>query len=113
MKKIEAIIRPEYFQRLREEIETFGIKGLTVSEVGGCGVQKGKQGIFRGNTFEITLLPKVKVELVIDEEKVEALVEIIKKCCTTGEAGDGKIFISTIEQAIRIRTGESGLSAIV
>lgn len=113
MKKVEAIIRPEYFQKLREEVEKFGIKGLTVSEVGGCGVQKGKQGMFRGNTFEITLLPKVKVEIVIDEESVDSLVSIIQESCSTGEVGDGKIFISSIEQVIRIRTGESGKSAII
>ncbi len=113
MKKVEAIIRPEYFQNLRTEIEKFGIKGLTVYEVGGCGVQQGKQGLFRGNSFEITLLPKLKVEIVIDEENVEDLVSIIQNTCATGEVGDGKIFITSIDQAIRIRTGESGLSAII
>ncbi|WP_209124944.1 P-II family nitrogen regulator [Alkalihalobacillus sp. BA299] len=113
MKKIEAIIRPENFQKLREEIEKFGVKGLTVSEVGGCGVQKGKQGLFRGNTFEITLLPKVKVEIVTDVESVDSLVTIIKKTCTTGEVGDGKIFIYPIEEVIRIRTGQRGTEAIV
>lgn len=112
LKKIEVIIRPERFQYLRKEILQLGIAGLTVSEVAGCGLQKGKTGLFRGNTFEITLLPKIKVELVVNDEVVEAIVDCITKTCSTGKIGDGKIFVSPIENAIRIRTGENGEEAI-
>lgn len=112
MKKVEVIIRPEHFQSLRKGIQKIGISGLTVSEVAGCGLQKGKTGLFRGNSFEITLLPKVKVEMVIDDVMVEDIVNIITKTCSTGQTGDGKIFIYSIEDAIRIRTGESGLEAL-
>lgn len=113
MKKVEAIIRPETFLALREKLEEVGINGLTVSEVAGCGQQKGQQGLFRGNTFEIKLLPKVKVEMVVEAEYVDEIVQIIQETCSSNTVGDGKIFIYTIEDAIRIRTGESGKLAIL
>ncbi len=113
MKKVEAIIRPENFQALRDKLEEIGINGLTVSEVAGCGQQKGQQGLFRGNTFEIKLLPKVKVEMVVEPEFVDEIVQIIQATCSTNTIGDGKIFIIPIENAIRIRTGEDGIQAIV
>ncbi|WP_078548198.1 P-II family nitrogen regulator [Litchfieldia alkalitelluris] len=113
MKKVEAIIRPENFQALRDKLEEVGINGLTVSEVAGCGQQKGQQGLFRGNTFEIRLLPKVKVEMVVEAEYVDEIVQIIQSTCSTNTVGDGKIFIIPIENAIRIRTGEDGNKAIV
>lgn len=113
MKKVEAIIRPENFQALRDKLEEVGINGLTVSEVAGCGQQKGQQGLFRGNTFEIRLLPKVKVEMVVEAEYVDEIVQIIQSTCSTNNVGDGKIFIIPIENAIRIRTGEDGNKAIV
>ncbi|MCD8500893.1 MAG: P-II family nitrogen regulator [Bacillaceae bacterium] len=112
MKKIEVIIRPELFQDFRREMLQVGVTGLTVSEVAGCGLQKGKTGLFRGNTFEITLLPKVKVELIVSDDFVETVIGCITKTCSTGKIGDGKIFIYPIEDAIRIRTGENGLEAI-
>lgn len=113
MKKIEAIIRPENFQALRTSLEEVGINGLTVSEVAGCGQQKGQQGLFRGNKFDIKLLPKIKVEMVVETEHVDEIVNIIKTTCGTSSIGDGKIFIFNVEDAIRIRTGESGKEAIV
>ncbi|MCG1020069.1 P-II family nitrogen regulator [Sutcliffiella horikoshii] len=113
MKKVEAIIRPETFRALREKLEEVGINGLTVSEVAGCGQQKGQQGLFRGNTFEIKLLPKVKVEMVVEAEFVDEIVQIIQETCSSNTVGDGKIFIYPIEDAIRIRTGENGKLAII
>lgn len=113
MKKIETIIRPEHFQSLRQKLEEVGINGLTVSEVAGCGQQKGQQGVFRGNKFEIKLLPKIKVEMVIEAEHVDEIIQIIQSTCSTNTIGDGKIFILPVEDAIRIRTGESGKEAIV
>ncbi|OEH91661.1 P-II family nitrogen regulator [Bacillus solimangrovi] len=113
MKKVEAIIRPEQFQALRSKLEQIGIHGLTVSEVAGCGKQKGKEGIFRGNRFEINLYPKVKVEMIIEEQQVNNIVESIQLTCSTGEVGDGKIFIYPVENVIRIRTGEHGYKALI
>lgn len=113
LKKVEAIIRPETFRALRDMLEEVGINGLTVSEVAGCGQQKGQQGLFRGNTFEIKLLPKVKVEMVVEDEFVDEIIHIIQDTCSTNTVGDGKIFIYPVENAIRIRTGESGKKAIV
>lgn len=112
MKKVECIIRPETFRPLLEKLEKIGINGLTVSEVAGCGQQKERQGLFRGNTFDIKLLPKIKVEMVVETEFVEEVVAIIQDACNTNIVGDGKIFIYTIENAIRIRTGEQGKQAL-
>ncbi|MCA1031009.1 P-II family nitrogen regulator [Bacillus timonensis] len=112
MKKIEAIIRPEHFQHLRSQLETIGISGLTVSEVAGCGRQKGQQGHFRGSSFEIKLVGKVKVEMIIDSNRVDEIIEIICSTCSTNSVGDGKIFVFPVEDAIRIRTGERGIEAI-
>ncbi|MEC1810654.1 P-II family nitrogen regulator [Bacillus licheniformis] len=113
MKKIETIIRPEQFPRLRKKLEEVGINGLTVSEVAGCGQQRGKQALFRGTSYEIKLLPKLKVEMVIESESVDEIIKIIESTCSTNTVGDGKIFVLPIENAIRIRTGESGKEAIV
>ncbi|MDT2048139.1 transcriptional regulator [Priestia aryabhattai] len=113
MKKVEAIIRPEKFQSLREKLEEVGINGLTVSEVAGCGQQKGEQGLFRGQSFEIKLVPKVKVEMVVEAEHVDEIIKIVQSTCSTNQIGDGKIFVYSIEDAVRIRTGEAGLQAIL
>ncbi|WP_040979699.1 P-II family nitrogen regulator [Oceanobacillus jeddahense] len=112
MKKVEAIIRPEKFQDLREKLSAIGFDGLTVTEAAGTGKQKGKIGIYRSTEFEVTLLSKLKVELVISDERLDDIVGHIIDTCKTGQIGDGKIFISPIEQVIRIRTGESGTKAI-
>lgn len=113
MKKIEAVIRPEAFTTLRERLDKSGVNGLTVSEVAGCGQQKGLKGVFRGNQYEIKLYPKVKVEMVIDDDQVEEIIAIIQSTCATGQVGDGKIFIFPVEDVIRIRTGEQGKEAIM
>ncbi|MEI5906500.1 P-II family nitrogen regulator [Bacillus spongiae] len=113
MKKIEAIIRPEAFQHLREGLSAVGISGLTVSEAAGCGKQKGKQGIFRGTTFEIQLVPKVKVEMIVEEEKLDEIIDVIMSHCSTNTVGDGKIFIYPVEDVIRIRSGERGREAVL
>jgi nitrogen regulatory protein P-II 1 len=113
MKKIEAVIRPEKFPQLRIKLEEFGVYGLTVTEAAGCGLQEGKTGVFRGNKYEINLFPKVKVEMVVTQDKVEDIVDLIQEVCSEGLIGDGKIFILPIENAIRIRTGERGKGAII
>ncbi|MGM7702654.1 P-II family nitrogen regulator [Pseudalkalibacillus sp. Hm43] len=113
MKKIEAIIRPEQFQQLRTKLLEIGIDGLTVYEAAGCGKQRKKQGVFRGNPFELQLEPKVKVEMVIRKSLYEQTIQVIIEACSTGQVGDGKIFVSDIEDVYRIRTGENGTQAII
>ncbi|MGP4082261.1 P-II family nitrogen regulator [Pseudalkalibacillus sp. R45] len=113
MKKVEAIIRPEQFQQLRAKLLEIGIDGLTVYEAAGCGKQRKKKGVFRGNPFELQLEPKVKVEMVIRESLEEQTIKVIIDSCSTGSVGDGKIFVSSIEDVYRIRTGENGTQAII
>lgn len=113
MKKIEAIIRPEKFQALRDKLAEIGIGGITVTEVAGTGKQKGQTGVFRGTTFEIQLLPKIKVEMVVPSEKTDEIVDLVLAVCSTEKIGDGKIFVHPIEDAIRIRTGERGQKAVL
>lgn len=113
MKKVEAIIRPEKFQELRDQLYAIGIGGMTVTEAAGTGKQKGKQGLFRGTVFEIQLLPKLKLDLVLDDDKVEEVVNLIIDVCATDSIGDGKIFILPVDDAIRIRTREHGSLAIL
>ncbi|QPC46041.1 P-II family nitrogen regulator [Mangrovibacillus cuniculi] len=112
MKKIEAIIRPEKFKVVRDALAQHGISGLTVSEVAGCGNQKSKKGFFRGTTFEIQLVPKIKIEMVVSADQVDSIVDIFLKEASTDTIGDGKIFISPVEEVIRIRSGERGQEAI-
>lgn len=113
MKKIESVIRPESFPSLRQRFDQLGLNGLTVSEVAGYGKQQGLEGVFRGTRYEIKLYPKVKVEMVVDNDQIDQVIEVIKETCTTGETGDGKIFVYPVENVIRIRTGEEGKEAIV
>ncbi|MEG0259701.1 MAG: P-II family nitrogen regulator [Lysinibacillus sp.] len=112
MKKIEAIIRPEVFAKVRDGLAHEGISGLSISEIAGCGRQLGRIGLFRGNSYEIEFLPKLKLEMVVDDEKVDAIIEVLLRDAATGKVGDGKIFIYPIEQAIRIRTKETGAIAV-
>ncbi|SET15575.1 nitrogen regulatory protein P-II family [Oceanobacillus limi] len=112
MKKIEAIIRPEKFQVLRDALSSIGIGGLTITEAAGTGKQKGQKGLFRGNTFQIQLLPKLKVEMVVDDHQVDQIIDQVIENCYTGNIGDGKIFIYPIEEIIRIRTKERGKEAV-
>jgi nitrogen regulatory protein P-II 1 len=108
MKKVEAIIRSERLQAVQDALDELGASGLTVTEVMGCGRQKGYTEQYRGSRANISLLPKIKVESVVPDHVVDQLVEAIVAAAYTGEAGDGRIFVIPIEQAVRIRTGERG-----
>jgi nitrogen regulatory protein P-II 1 len=112
MVKITAIIRPSKLEAVKESLGGYGLKGLTVSQVTGAGLQQGKTAQYRGNKYEVNLLPKVKIEIVVNSESVEDIIKIITKEARTGEIGDGKIFISSIDDVIRIRTGERGAAAL-
>jgi len=112
MKKIEAIIRPHKLDEVHEALVEAGFAGLTVSEVRGYGRQKGHKEVYRGSEYNIAFVPKVKIELVTETERFEEAIKIILDVARTGEIGDGKIFVSSIEETIRIRTKESGKSAI-
>jgi len=112
MKKIEAIIKPFKLDEVKEALHEVGLQGLTVTEAKGFGRQKGHTELYRGAEYVVDFLPKVKIELVIEDNLVERAVEAIQQAAHTGRIGDGKIFISPIEEAIRIRTGERGSDAI-
>ncbi len=112
MKKVEAIIRPSKFNEVKEALELIGIRGMTVAQVTGCGIQKGHTSVYRGQEYTINLLEKVKIEIVVEDKFVDQVVNRIAVAARTGEIGDGKIFIYPVEKAVRIRTGESGEDAI-
>jgi nitrogen regulatory protein P-II 1 len=112
MKKIEAIIKPFKLEEVKDALGEAGIEGMTVSEVKGFGRQKGHTEIYRGSEYTVDFLPKIKVELVLPDDAVESAVKAIVNAAKTGKIGDGKIFVSTVEDAIRIRTGEKGNSAV-
>ncbi len=112
MKKIEAIIKPFKLDEVREALSDVGITGLTVTEVKGFGRQKGHTELYRGAEYVVDFLPKIKVEVVVGDSIVEQTVEAIIKAAHTGKIGDGKIFVSPIEQVVRIRTGETGEQAV-
>jgi nitrogen regulatory protein P-II 1 len=112
MKKIEAIIKPFKLDEVRESLSSIGVNGLTVTEVKGFGRQKGHTELYRGAEYVVDFLPKIKLELVVGDDLAEAAMDAIIKAAHTGKIGDGKIFVSTVEQVIRIRTGETGESAI-
>ena len=112
MKKIEAIIRPSKLEDVKDALDKYGIHGMTVTPVTGCGLQKGHKEVYRGVTYELNLLHKIKLELVVKDADCNKVVDILILAAKTGAVGDGKIFISNIEDAIRIRTGESGDSAV-
>jgi nitrogen regulatory protein P-II 1 len=112
MKKIEAIIRPFKLDEVKEALIEEGVRGLTVSEVRGYGRQKGHTETYRGSEYHIEFIPKIKIEVVIEDEKEEQVIDAILRTASTGQVGDGKIFISHVEDAIRIRTEESGKEAL-
>tara|TARA_B100000902_G_scaffold366045_1_gene387498 strand:+ start:71 stop:409 length:339 start_codon:yes stop_codon:yes gene_type:complete len=112
MKKIEAIIKPFKLDEVKEALQEIGIQGLSVIEVKGFGRQKGHTELYRGAEYVVDFLPKVKIEVALDDEQVEPAIAAIIDAAKTDKIGDGKIFVSTIEQAIRIRTGESGSEAL-
>ena len=112
MKQITAVIKPFKLDEVRESLAAVGVSGLTVTEVKGFGRQKGHTELYRGAEYVVDFLPKVKVELVVSDDVVEHAVEAIVKAARTGKIGDGKIFVTAVEQVIRIRTGETGPEAI-
>ncbi|GGH22239.1 nitrogen regulatory protein P-II [Alsobacter metallidurans] len=112
MKKIEAIIKPFKLDDVKEALQEVGLQGITVTEAKGFGRQKGHTELYRGAEYVVDFLPKVKIEIVLPDELVESAVDAIRKAAQTGRIGDGKIFVSPVEGAIRIRTGETGLDAI-
>lgn len=112
MKKIECIIRPQRLEDVKNALDDVGVYGLTVTEVRGCGQQKGVTERYRGIEYTVTLLPKIKLEMVIADEAVEGAIQAIISAARTGEIGDGKIFVSTVDQAIRIRTTEKDNQAL-
>src|SRR5437868_1886885 len=112
MTKIECIIRPERFEEVNAVLGDLGIVGMTTSEVRGCGRQRGYVERYRGMEYQVRLLPKMKVELVVPDQQAEAVVAAITQAGRTGEVGDGKIFLSHIDDAVRIRTGERGEAAL-
>ncbi|ASP22392.1 nitrogen regulatory protein P-II [Antarctobacter heliothermus] len=112
MKKIEAIIKPFKLDEVKEALQEAGIQGLSVVEVKGFGRQKGHTELYRGAEYVVDFLPKVKIEIVLDDDQVDGAIEAIVEAAKTDKIGDGKIFVSNVEQAIRIRTGETGSDAL-
>ncbi len=112
MKKVEAVIKPFKLDEVKERLIEAGIKGLTVSEVRGFGRQKGHTELYRGAEYVVDFLPKLKLELIISDDQLDDIIEIISKAAQTGKIGDGKIFITNLQEVVRIRTGERGQEAI-
>ncbi len=112
MKKIEAIIKPFKLDDVKEALNEIGIQGMTISEVKGYGRQKGHMEIYRGAEYVVDFIPKIKIEIVVESERADQVVDKIQESAKTGKIGDGKIFVLSIEQAIRVRTGEKGKDAI-
>jgi nitrogen regulatory protein P-II 1 len=112
MKKIEAVIKPFKLDEVREALSEIGVSGLTVTEVKGFGRQKGHTELYRGAEYVVDFLPKVKVEVVVPDNLVERAIEAVVKAARTGKIGDGKIFVTQLDQAVRIRTGEAGAEAV-
>ncbi len=112
MKKIEAIIKPFKLDEVKEALNEIGLRGMTVTEVKGFGRQKGHTELYRGAEYVVDFLPKVKIEIVMEDGLVERAMEVITQAARTERIGDGKIFVTTVEQAVRIRTGEKGTEAI-
>jgi nitrogen regulatory protein P-II 1 len=112
MKKVEAIIKPFKLDEVREALSEIGVSGLTVTEVKGFGRQKGHTELYRGAEYVVDFLPKVKVEVIVADSLVERAIDSIVKAARTGKIGDGKIFVTAVEQVVRIRTGESGEAAV-
>lgn len=112
MKKIEAIIKPFKLEDVKEALAEVGVEGMTVSEVKGFGRQKGHTEIYRGSEYTVDFLPKIKLELVVADDEVQQAVNAIVKAAKTGKIGDGKVFVSDVENAVRIRTGEVGEEAV-
>jgi len=112
MKKIEAIIRPHLLESVKDALQTLGVQGMTISEVKGFGRQKGHTEVYRGSEYKVEFVPKLKIEVILDDEIVESAIDSIIETARTGKFGDGKIFVFPVDEAIRIRTGEHGANAV-
>ena len=112
MKKIEAIIRPHLLEAVKDALQALGVQGMTISEVRGFGRQKGHTEVYRGSEYKIEFIPKVKIEVVVDDDTLDQAIEAVCKAARTGKFGDGKIFVFNVEEAVRIRTGEFGENAV-
>jgi nitrogen regulatory protein P-II 1 len=112
MKKVEAIIKPFKLEEVKDALNQAGVAGMTVSEVKGYGRQKGHVELYRGAEYEVSFVPKVKIELVINDDMLESVLAVIEETAKTGKIGDGKIFVVSVEESVRIRTGERGEAAI-
>ena len=112
MKKVEAIIKPFKLDDVKEALNEIGIQGMTISEVKGYGRQKGHKEIYRGAEYVVDFIPKIKIELVVDDTVADQVVQKVREAANTGKIGDGKIFILPVEEAIRVRTGETGPDAV-
>ena len=112
MKKIEAVIKPFKLDEVKEALQEIGLKGMTVTEVKGFGRQKGHTELYRGAEYVVDFLPKVKIEAAVDDSIVDQVIEAVEQAARTGKIGDGKVFVSTLEQVVRIRTGETGKDAL-
>lgn len=112
MKKIEAIIKPFKLDEVKEALNAMGLKGMTITEVKGYGRQKGHKEIYRGAEYVVDFIPKTKIEIVIEAGRVDEVVTTIREAANTGKIGDGKIFVTPVEEVVRVRTGETGIEAI-
>ena len=112
MKKIEAVIKPFKLEEVKEALNGIGVNGMTISEVKGFGRQRGHKEIYRGAEYQVDFVPKIQIGVVVDDDLSQQVIDIIRDTAKTGKIGDGKIFVSSLEEAVRIRTGETGLSAI-
>ncbi len=112
MKKVEAIVRPEMLAVVRKALEDLGVKGLTITQVLGHGAQRGVTQQWKGNSYKVDLLPKVEVKMIISDGQLEGVLQAIAESARTGAVGDGKVFVSTVDEVMRVRTGERGETAI-
>ena len=112
MKLITAVVKPHKWEDVREALETFGVTGITVTEASGFGRQKGHTEVYRGAEYDVTLVPKIRLEVVVDDEDVTDVVGVIAKAAQTGKIGDGKVWVVPVESAVRVRTGEEGSAAL-
>ncbi|QYJ04567.1 P-II family nitrogen regulator [Nocardioides panacisoli] len=112
MKLVTAVIKPHKWEDVREALETFGVTGMTVSEVSGYGRQKGHTEVYRGAEYDIALVPKIRIEIVVDDADVADIVDIVARTAQTGRIGDGKVWVSPIETVVRVRTGDKDSAAI-
>lgn len=112
MKLITALIQPEKFEEIRAALEGFGVDGMTVSEAQGYGRQRGHVEVYRGKEYSVRMVPKMRLEILADSDRAEDLIDLIISTANTGSTGDGKIWVSPVEQVVRVRTGERGISAI-